>query len=213
MEIYDRGTLGQGVRVRRHIPFDADVLKHSIAALLDGRPLTFLEVEAKRNVAYVINTSLSEETPRLLVLERHWTGMINHAPPRSCNMRFEGLTLVQVKKIHARESLLVDYGCSHWVHQITDVDYSHWKVMGDDELLEAFGRMHAAPSSPPSSPSSSSPAPAVSPETRRMRRHWARYVASMAGQPTLPERFPDIFDRFNTTSSSARASVALSSPA
>ena len=284
VEVYDQGALGQGIRATRLITFNTDVLSHSIAAFLDGRPLTPSEVEAKRNVTYVINTSLSEETPRLLDLEHHWTGKINHAPPRSCNMRFEGLTLVQAKEINAGEALLVDYGCQYWVHQITGVDYSHWETMGDEELLEAFERMHAivddysallserlsqsqyqtdprallrrlkqlvpglvkrrarksitghkakrrqrpspidiskssstkATLSSPQSFSSSSlsptPSPA-SPETRQMRRHWAKYVASMAGQPTLPQRFPHIFRRSNPSSSPPPDSVAVLSSA
>ena len=240
------------------------------------------EVEAKRNVTYVINTSLSEETSRLLDLERHLTGKINHARPRSCNMRFEGLTLVQPEEINAGEPLLVDYGWQYWVHQITGVDYSHWEAMGDEELLDAFDRMlamvddyspllradlshpqyqtdprallrklkqlipalvkkrarrsitghkgkkrqrpapidtassssPAASLSPPSSESPpESPSPLRSPETRRMRRLWTQYVASMAGQSTLLERFQHSFRRSETSSSPQPELASVSSPA
>ena len=275
VEVYDQGALGQGIRATRHIAFNPNMLTHSIAAFLNGRVVTHPEAEAKRDVTYVINTSLSEETSRLLDLERHWTGKINHAPPRSCNMRFEGLTLVQMKEINIGEPLLVDYSCPYWVHQITGVDYSHWETMGDEELLEAFDRMHAivddysvllrerlsqpqyqtdprallrklkqlvpalvkkrarrsitghkakkrqrpspidtssstqAVLSSPQCSSSISPTPSpASPATRRMRRDWAEYIASMAGQPTLRQRFPHICRRRNPPSSPPPGSVA-----
>ena len=132
---------GRGIRATRHIPAPSTA---SIVAEIHGCPLTELEYKALSDdeYAYVIDTSLVDGQARWFNLRQHWLGLLNHAPPSRCNVRFEGLAVVQVegKSIAVHEELLADYGVDHWVHQLTGKDFQAMRC--GKALKEAFEVMH-----------------------------------------------------------------------
>lgn len=111
VETYDTGKYGQGVRAVRSIPLND---KYVLAALIHGKQVTDEEYSTLDDVDYIIDLGLEDKASVWVDLIDEWTGLINHSPPARANMKFFGLTLVQIRPIRKGEALTVDYGWQYW---------------------------------------------------------------------------------------------------
>ena len=134
--------MGRGIRATRSIPLSTNV-DDRVVAHICGTFLSAEERVALHDSVYVIDTSPTDIS-RFVDLEQHWTGCINHPTRGRCNIRFEGLTLVQISDIAELHPLTVDYGLDFWVEAVSGMGIKQWETQGpaQQSLLDTLDLMY-----------------------------------------------------------------------